>query len=214
MATKLTLYNNALMACGERALASLTENREPRRLLDTAYDSGAVRTCLEAGLWNFATRAMRLEHNPSLSPDFGFEYGFSKPDDWVRTAVVSYSEFFETPLKAHEFADEVGYWWASSTPLYVKYVSDDTDYGGNLAGWSESFSRYVELYLASRVAPKLTKSQTLVAGLKKDMVSLLKGATAKDAQNQGTSFPPEGGWNRSRRGGGHRERGSRSQLIG
>ena len=31
---QLSLYNNALTVLGERKIASLTENREPRRVLD------------------------------------------------------------------------------------------------------------------------------------------------------------------------------------
>jgi len=36
--SRLKLYNDALTACGESHLASLTEDREPRRLLDHVWD--------------------------------------------------------------------------------------------------------------------------------------------------------------------------------
>jgi hypothetical protein len=39
-ASKLKLYNDALGILGERRLASLTENREPRRVLDEVWDAG------------------------------------------------------------------------------------------------------------------------------------------------------------------------------
>lgn len=217
MADKLLIFNAALLLCGERKLGSLTENREPRRLLDDVYDGGAVKTCLEAGLWNFATRTLKIEFDPSVDPDFGFRRAFVKPSDWVRTAAVSTSEYFATPLKAHEFGDEAGHWWADTDSLFVKMVSDGADYGGTLGNWTESFSRYVEAYLASRIAWKLTRSEDTVAAIRGEMVSLLKGAAAKDAMNEGTSIPPEGSWNRARRlrsGAGRRDGGSRSTLIG
>ena len=44
MITRLQLYNSALLLLGERNLASLSENREPRRLLDHVWDTGASQT--------------------------------------------------------------------------------------------------------------------------------------------------------------------------
>ncbi len=216
MASKLLVFNAALLLVGERKLASLTENREPRRLLDDVYDGGAIKTCLEAGFWNFGTRAIKIEFDPSVAPDFGFTRGFAKPSDWVRTAVVSASEYFRPPFKDYQFSDEAGFWFADIDTLYVKLVSDGADYGGDLGSWPESFARYFETYLASRVAWKITRDKKTVAAIQDELKRLLKGATAKDAMNSGTSVPPEGSWNRARggRGRGRRDGGSRSQLIG
>lgn len=218
MASKLLLFNNALLLTGERTLASLTENREPRRLLDAVWDGGAVKTCLEAGLWNFATRSLRIEYDPGVDPDFGFRRGFVKPSDWVRTGTVSADEYFNTPMKAHHFSDEAGYWFADIDTLYVRMVSDGENYGGDLGNWAESFARYVEAYLAEHIAPKLTVSGKRLERIDAQMVRMLKGGTAKDAQNSGASYPPEGNWNRSRRGrygfGGRRDGGTRGTLVG
>ena len=215
MATKLNAYNNALMLCGERTLASVTENREPRRLLDQVYDSGAIKTCLEAGFWNFAARTVQIEYDPGVDPDFGFERAFVKPSDWCRTMSVSPDEYSYIPYKSHEFADEAGYWWADIDTLYVKYVSDGASYGGDLTKWTESFARYFEAYLASRIAWKLTRDKDTVAMLEDEAKKRLKSAVGKDAQDTGTSMAPEGAWNRSRRGGRlRRDGGTRGSLIG
>lgn len=218
MADKLLVYNGALLLCGERKLASLEENREPRRLLDDVYDGGAVKTCLEEAFWNFGTRSVRIEYDPSVSPDFGFRRAFVKPSDWCRTAVVSSNEYFDHPMKAHQFADEATYWFADIDTLYVRFVSDGADYGGDLSQWTESFTRYFEAYLAHRICFKLTRSDERVRLVEAEMAKRLKGSTAKDAQDSGTSMPQEGSWNRSRRGGGwsaaRRDGGSRSRLIG
>jgi hypothetical protein len=59
--TRLGLYNDALtLHLGERRLAGITENTEPRRILDAAWDrsgqpDGGPIHCLELGYWNFAT---------------------------------------------------------------------------------------------------------------------------------------------------------------
>lgn len=217
MASKLLLYNNALLLCGERKLDSLTENREPRRLLDDVYDGGALRTCLEEGVWNFATRSIRIDSDPGIDPDFGFDYGFVKPDDWVRTSIVSANEYFRSPLKDYYYSDEAGYWWSDIDPLYVRYVSDGADYGGNLGNWPESFARYFEAYLARRIADKLTKSQGRLKSIDLELARCRKGAVSKDAMNNGAAMPPEGSWSRSRRaygGFGRRDGGTRSRLLG
>ena len=216
MASKLLVYNASLLLVGERKLASLTENREPRRLLDDVFDGGAIKTCLESGFWNMATRSLRIEFDPSIAPDFGFSRAFVKPSDWVRTAVVSASEYFRPPFKDDQFADEAGHFFADIDTLYVKMVSDGADYGGDLGNWTESFARYFEAYLASRIAWKITRDKKTVETIQDELKRLLKGASAKDAMNSGTSVPPEGSWNRARGGRrtSRRDGGSRSQLIG
>jgi hypothetical protein len=121
--TKLTLYNDALLLCGERFLASLTEEREPRRLLDRAWDGGAVRACLEMGQWGFAMRTIQLDYDSGIQPDFGYARAFVKPTDWVLTSGLCSDEFFRSPLT--RYTDEAGYWYSDLDTIYVRYVSDD-----------------------------------------------------------------------------------------
>lgn len=47
MASKLTVYNGALLVLGERKLASLSESTPSRRKLDTVWDDDGVKHCLE-----------------------------------------------------------------------------------------------------------------------------------------------------------------------
>src|SRR3546814_15520749 len=91
-ATQLSLYNGALRLCGEAKLANLTEDREPRYVLDDVWDDGALRHCLQQGLWNFAMRTVEAEYSPSVEPSFGFRRAFDKPIDWVRPAAMARSE--------------------------------------------------------------------------------------------------------------------------
>lgn len=195
----------------------MTENREPRRLLDDVYDGGAIKTCLEAGFWNFGTRTVKIEYDPGIDPDFGYQRVFVKPSDWCRSAVVSAHEFLSPPLLDYHFKDEGGFWFADIDTLFISMVSDGEDYGGNLGIWTESFSRYFEAYLASEIAWKLTRDKDTVAGIKEEMALRLKGAVSKDAMDSGTSVPPEGSWNSSRGrrfGFGRRDGGKRNQLLG
>ena len=204
--TRLQIYNGALMLCGERALAALTEDREPRRLLDEVWDRSGVRYCLEQGEWGFAMRAEQVEYDPSIEPPFGYAYAFNKTSDWVATHAVCSDPYFKQPLL--QYLDEVENLYSLVTPIYVRFVSDDSDYGGDPAKWPQSFCDYVDAYFASKIIFKLTSDKQRLATLfgqpgKTDGGELgrrLKVAKNRAAMQQATRIPPPGSWNSARRG--------------
>lgn len=212
MPSKLSLYNGALREVGERKLSSLSENREPRRVLDSAWDDDAVKTCLAAGLWNFATNSIQIDYSPSVEPSFGYSRAFDKPAHWVRTAAVCEDEYFNVPLI--QYKDEGAYWYSDLDTLYVQYIDSSTSFGLDYAKWPANFTRYVEFFLAARICMSLTQSQTKKDTLERDAEIWLTKAKSSDAMDEPTKFLPEGSWARARRGRGGRERGNRSRLIG
>jgi hypothetical protein len=212
-ASRLKIYNGALRMLGERKLASLSENREPRRVLDEVWDDDFTDFCLEQGLWNFAMRSIELTYSPSITPAFGYTRAFDKQTDWIRTGAVSLDEFFNTPLI--QYVDEGEYWRANHDTLYIKYVSNDSSYGGDLSLWPASFIRYVEAELASQSCERITKSDAKQVDLERKAKRFLAEAKNKDAMNQPAQFPPNGSWVSSRmaNSGGNRGR-NRSSLLG
>lgn len=212
--TRLQLYNEALLLIGERSLASLTENREPRYLLDTVWNNEGVKSCLEQGQWFFAMRTEQVDYDPGIEPTFGFNRAFQKPSDWVLTSAVCSDEFFTSPLL--QYADEAGYWYSSIDVIYVKYVSDDAAYGNDLSLWPKSFTEFVAAHFASKIAHKFTGSKEemeKVYGIRK---MLLLEAKNKDAMADATRFPAKGSWVTSRRGtrGSSNDGGNSGSLIG
>lgn len=199
---KLKLYTGALRLCGEGKV-TLTEEREPRRLLDDVWDEGAVRYCLEQGQWQFATRTVKVAASSSVSPTFGYRYAFLKDADWVRTISVSSDEYFTSEFT--RYRDEANYLFADLDELYFAYVSDDDEYGGDFSLWPMSFSKFVMAYMAFEVAPRLTGVKVDMEKLERQMDKRLQEAQNKDGVNRPTQFLPQGSWNASRRG-----RGSRS----
>lgn len=195
MASRLSLYNGALRALGERKLASLTESRAPRFELDDAYDD-VLAECLEAGFWNFAMVTIALDASPDIETSFGFNYVFEKPEDWVRTFNVSAGERFEIPLE--DYNDEGAYWYADVDPFYVRYVSNAEDKGGNLALWPRSYSKYVELSLAQAICKTITNSTVDAGELEKRVYRAMRNAKAKDAMNEPAGRPPQGTWSLAR----------------
>jgi hypothetical protein len=213
MTSRLGLYNRALRQLGERTLANLGENIEPRRALDAAWDDGFLRYCLEQGQWNFAIRSVELTFSPDITPAFGYRYAFDVPEDWVRTVGLASDEYFTAPLL--QIAMEGEYWFADLDTIYLRYVSDDAAFGGDLSLWPETFTQFAAAHLAEEVVGALTASEAKGERIKRDVRRLLTDARSKDALNESAVFLPVGGWTRARRGstsGG--ERGSRSGLTG
>lgn len=213
MATQLSLYNDALLLCGERFLSSLTEEREPRRLLDQVWSNGGIDACLEMGQWNFAMRTVMIDYDPSIEPDFGYNRAFQKPDDWILTSALCSDEFFTSPNIRH--VDEAGYWYADIDALYVRYVSNDTDYGMDLNKWPESFREFVAAHFANKIIYKLASSQDDRDRIAKLCKEALKTAKSRAAMAEPTSFPARGAWVSARnRYPNRRDGGNTGSLIG
>jgi len=214
MATsRLEIYNSALIICGERILSSLTEERKSRRLLDHVWDNDGVRACLERGQWRFARRTVKFDYDTDLTTDFGYNRSFSKPTDWVATSAVCTDEFFTTPLI--EYADEADYWYAEVDEIYVKYVSDDASFGGNLSLWPATFTDYVAAHFARKIVWALTQDNDKKDDVNEEEKNRLKLAKSNDSMVDPQKFPPPGNWSTSRYGGrSTRDRGNRGQLIG
>lgn len=199
--TKLGLYQGALLLLSERALhstAGLTEDRESRRVLDRIWDRNFITRVLEKGQWQWATVSAMIDPNPSIARQFGYEYPFPHPPDYVRTVGLSSDEYFTEPLT--RFVDERGYWWSDVNPLYVRYISNDKEYGGDLSLWPDSFALYAESVMAREAAPRITGVTVSVEALEKVVKQRYKEATGIDGINRPTVFPSRGTWNSSRHG--------------
>jgi hypothetical protein len=196
VATKLGLYNAALLILGERRIANLTEAREPRRALDDAYDD-AVAYCLEGGFWNFAMRAVQADHSDVVTPEFGYQYAIARPSDFVRLYTFGSTPTFDPPLL--DIVDEPNYWYTNVDPLYVKYVSNDAAYGMDLSLWAESFTDYVATRLAVKTCKRITGKYPDEALVKEEKRALAI-ARSKDAMDEPVGFPPRGTWVTSRLG--------------
>jgi hypothetical protein len=194
--TQLSLYNDALLECGERFLGSLTENREPRRLLDQVWSSGGVKFILERGQWNFATRSQQLDYDSGIQPGFGFNRAFDKPTDYCCTRAVCPDEYMREPLT--RYVDEGGYWYSDLDTIYVRYVSNDAAYGMNLNKWPETFREVVAVHFASKIISKLSNNGTTTAELEAKRDRMLKVAKNSSAQQEPPQFPAQGAWSRAR----------------
>ena len=204
------------------ASTGLTEVREARYLLDEVWNDGGVRYCLEQGQWHFAMRTSRFDYDPSITPDFGYQRAFTKPTDWVSTSGIFEDGFTKDPLL--EYNDEAGFWFADRDEIFVRYVSDDSNFGTDFAKWPYSFTEYVKAYFAGRIAPKIpnaaAKVQWLLGQPGRHMGYVehrLMLAKNKDAMALPTRFIQRGTWAHASHDGsnrGRRDGGNSGSLIG
>lgn len=199
MATKIEVYNRALLHMGGTRLKSLSENRSSRRNLDAAYDQ-ALKYMLGAGLWNFGSRALELQSSDSVVPEFGYDYAFVMPEDYARTVKISDNEELTPTLS--DFEEYGEYLLADVEPLYLLYVSTDEAFGGDPGKWTPTFVEALALELCHRTAGAIAqKKAEEVEAYRKQADRMAKRARGRDAVNQAPSRLPTGRLVNSRRGG-------------
>lgn len=198
--TKLDLYNQALETIlGERALASLTENRKPRRLLDGVWNRGAVNYCLGKAPFKFCIRSSRLDYDPSVTPDFGHNYAHELPSDNVQIWSICSDEFYRCPINS--FENEKGFIFTSVTPIYIKYSSNHANYGNDFSKWTEEFQDFVAAYLAKSIAISVTQSERKAEAAAEAMKRAESKAIGSDGIASPALFFPPGRMAMARHGG-------------
>lgn len=213
VATQLSIYQGACSVIGERQLQNLTENRESRRALDDLWARGGVNTCIAAGLWNFAGRGIQWNYDPTLTPAWGYQCVFEIPTDWVRWMMVCVDPYFSQPLL--QYTDEGSNFYCDYQQLWVKYVSNAPNWGGNMTFWPDNFQRYVEAYFGATIALRITGSLDKEKAAIAIRDAALKKAKSTDAMNEATALIPAGNWSQARHGRrGSMERGNPYSLYG
>lgn len=151
---KLSVYNNALILVGERTLTSLTENREPRRLLDSSFDFDAIKYCLEIVKPVFSRKTVKLDTSvPSANHDL--DNVFTLPDDWIATVDVYSDSRLDQPVTRYINEDRTIA--CEYDTIFVRYASSDNE--EVYAKWSPAFALVVSTYLAREISTRLVPAE-------------------------------------------------------
>lgn len=211
--TQVGIYNLALGFLGERSALTIADATEPVRVLNGYWDH-ASKFCLEQGHWKFAEREAVLTPSLTELPTSGMANAFAKPTDYVRMNSLCADEFFQNPIiHIHERGL---FWYCELDTLYIRYVSNDEDYGMDVTLWPETFVLYVALYLAILGVPRIApdkKNEVITAPGNVGIVEAKRNALAKDAVAGPIQFIQQGNWATSRSTG-TRGRNSRRSLYG
>ena len=194
-ASQLSVYSKALRWLEERQCLSLTEPREPVRLLNTEWQD-AVNACLYTGFWNFAVREIKAIPDSNQVTNFGYTYSYTKPPDWVRTFQISQDDRFHQMLR--RYLDQNNVWFSDLPYMYIKYVSNDPDFGWNMAYWTPGFTEYLAGYLASLLAPRIKQDSAKIDAVEKRLKRTRAEALSTDAMDLPVGHIPYGTWVTSR----------------
>lgn len=145
--TILDLYNDALLILGQRQLATVTEDREPRYRLDGAYNREAVRYCLELVKPNFASRTAIL--TPGIAAAT-FNKSHALPADYV-SIITPFSDS-RLDQEINRYVIEGNALLCDYDTVYLRYTSD----GYDISLWSASFFRVMGAYLARETCNRLS----------------------------------------------------------
>lgn len=197
MATKLSLYNEALRAIGELRLSSLTEDIEARYVLDDAWED-AVEFVFTEGYWNFATMTEVITADTGQTPIPGFSFVFAKPTHWLRTITISPNSLFDIEAT---YRDENDRFYANFDTLYIRYISSEKSADNHISSWPPSFARVVSACLAKECGARISGSESKAEGLDEEYTKALATAKNKDALDQSKMILRPGNWLRAMRGG-------------
>lgn len=145
MATKLGIYNDALIRVGEDILDTITDDRDSRYALDTVYDTGAVRYCLKRVRPRFAVKTALLTQSASST---AHTYSYALPSDFIDIVGVFADKDLTQPVT--RYVQDGSAILTDSATVYLRYVwTNSTE-----ANFSEEFARVVSYYLARETCYK------------------------------------------------------------
>ena len=198
MSDKLEITNRVLIKLGQRPLSALTDYRPEQRAIDRVYDS-AVQRLIEGAFWKFASKSQELQQSDTAATQFGYQFAYELPEDYVRIIRICDNERFRPTLI--DFLIENGYIFCDCTPLYLQYVSNDETHGYDPGKWPASFADAVVDEIAYRTAPFLAgASAQKIEQLEKEAKRSFYVAKGRDSVNQPESFMPAGRLVRARSG--------------
>ena len=155
MATPTDLVNIALRRCGANRISSL-ENDTTKEAISARdiYDE-ARRDLLYTHNWNFAVKRAQLTAS-ATEPEFGWDYAYVLPDDFVRLISVHPSDDDESvvPYRLEFLDSEDRVLLCNANQVYIRYVFDLQDPNVMSAGFRDTLS----WQLARELAAALSKS--------------------------------------------------------
>ncbi len=190
----LKIYNDALFIMGLRELTTDDDDSNRRVKLDRAMANDLVEGVLESTGWTFATTSVEMFNDPSLEPDWGYTFGFVKPDNLLRLRGIWLDDRFRNPIKY--YVDEGPNWFCEYNTIYVQYIK--TELLTVLADWPVFFRKLVSAQLAKDAALSLADEGANAERAEFEYNKRKSEARSNDAMQSPPRVLSEGTWSRSR----------------
>jgi len=171
MASKLEVYNQALVIIGDSPLLVLDGTTIQERRLNRFYDSNR-KSFIEQHRWKFASTRAQLTRN-AVAPAFGWKYAYDKPVDNLRLLNVfdgpDYKYDCGLPDIIHE--QERGQVLTDAEEVYVLYLIDVAP-----EAFPETAARALAANLAVEVCIEITELQSKLDTAERTLDKRLKSA--------------------------------------
>lgn len=174
-ATPVSICSNALLTLGDDPISSFNDGTDRSRLAANTWET-ARDYVLRSHPWNCASKRVILAPD-ATPPDFGFNYQFQLPSDWLR--VISVGEEGERPRYSVEgrkilFDENVlklRYIWRNQVP----------------ATWDAFLVHCMTLVMRAIFSYPITQSGSIEQLVESTLAPLLRQARAVDGQEE----PPD-----------------------
>ena len=192
------IFNDSIQILGlPNRITSLNESSETRDAFETALSAGLILNMIEGNSWQWCSTNQKLWKDPSLEPEWGYEYVYATPDDLVRFDGIYSDENLRNKI-IHYHHEDKHLFMDGWDEIYIKYIS--TKFTENPDAWPPSFKRYVAAKLAEETALVLNGSMD-------NALRVLPERKQEAENNDALQSPPEliegGSWSQSRRRGTH-----------
>jgi hypothetical protein len=181
MATKLQVYNDALVLLGDARIATLSDDVAGRYELDNLYDRAVLYVTRQAA-WNHAIKF--VFPTAGAASYHAFAYSYAKPGDWLRThSIYTQVGTREYPIDARELATT----WALNvnTGVCFRYIAS----GVAESLWTEGFVLALAAYLAFAVAERVSGKGEKASSMFQLWQARLAEGAAMDAQPDSEWLP-------------------------
>lgn len=150
MATKLSIWNDALRRIGGYPLADTTTVNAQQKELAGAWDASVEYTLARVD-WTFARRRASPTTVSDTTGYPPFTYRHTRPSDYLRKVWLKSAADDEFQVSHAEIAAVI---YSFTAAPVLEYMSDHAD-NYDPANWPTQFARVMSLYLALLVGPKL-----------------------------------------------------------
>jgi hypothetical protein len=182
--TTIQIANAALAELGSQRITDLEDSSESARLCKANIES-AIREVLELGKWKAARTQAELTQN-STGPDFGWDYSYNLPVDYLR--LVSFNEIDSEDIVQELFERQGNVLLTDEDEVSIVYIKDLTIATNDVNLMGPLLTRCCILNIAIKLSVPLTNgSRSTRESLANDLEITLRKAKAA---NSGESFQP------------------------
>lgn len=171
MASKVEIANIALNTIGEDPITAFTDDDKAARVINLRYES-VRRAVLRAHPWNCVIARSSLAQD-TATPDFGFDYQYSLPSDFLRVVRLS-DPNIHYRIEGKKLLTDA----STVNLIYIKNETDVTKYDALLY-------EAVAARLAQEIAMPITNDKEMVDMANSLYESKLAEARSIDAMEEG-----------------------------